>query len=208
MKRKNKIWLIVCLIVTFIVPAGLMIIFPIILDKSWKSVWITGIIESLGWLIFGIIKLVQLSSKTELVSKIVTREIIDFHIDRLKDDEYLADNFIKDKSYTGNFGNPNEGVTPVLVIEGHMTEKERNWVVIVNLNNPKEQFNDIPNPSKKEIEELRELIADHPDKTIKEDIKFLNAFGNEFGNMSRTLPSSQRERDKIEEKKVEEKNAV
>jgi len=208
MKKKYKIWLWVGTGITILIPLVLMIVFPIILDKSWKSVWITGIIEISGWLIAGIIIAIKLGSKTETIQKIITREIVDWHIERIKDDEYIADNFILMGREVGNFGDPIKGVSPVLLMIGYLTEKEQDMVIIINLNNPKEQFTDVFNVTPEQIKELKELIADNPDKTIKEDIKLLNAFGNQFGNISRTLPSSQKERDKIEDEKIEKESSL
>jgi hypothetical protein len=207
MKKQNKTILWISIIATIVILIGLMVVFPIILDKSWGWFWIPAVIFASGWFIFGLIRLIMFLNKSdEVIDKIKVNEAVEYWIDKIKDDEYKADNLIVKEIVPGNYGDPNKGVTPVVMVICHATEKDQTRVLLINLNNYKEQVAELDNPTDVRIKEVRESIVDHPDKEIKERIMENPFMG--MRQIDRTLPSSQKERDKIEEEKKEEKQAV
>lgn len=208
MKKKNKTILIIFLIVSVVLLLAFMIIFPIILKKRWIWVWLPSIIISVSWGIYGLIVLIKkLNESVPTTTAIKTTEVIEWHLNRVKEDENNGDNLILKEKILGRYGEQGKIPTPVLVMDCYGTEKQQRRVIIINLNNWKEEFDELFDPTDEKIEKLKNKISENPVDERFEDVENLTSFGMQ--KIRRPYnPSSQKQRDEIEKKKTEETNAV
>lgn len=211
MKKKNKPYLWIAIILSIVLLIVSLVIFPIILDWSWWWFWTPLIIFGASWIVFGLWVIIKILNKNvEALPEINVKDAVDFHKNRFLEDEDMADNVVKKNIELGRYGGTNkDDPTPVLLIEFEGKESNSKIFTITNLNNYKKEFSDKINPTEEELKRLKNIISEHPVSDATETIDKLNPFtGEVFERIKRPIPSSQKARDEIEKNQIEEKTAI
>jgi len=209
MKKLKKTLLIVFSISSVFILVSLMIIFPIILKTKWFFPFtLPLILISTAWMIYGLIELIRIwNKKTPEIDKIKTTEAVAFHILRVTRDKDNGDNLIIKERVLGRFGEQGTTPTPVLLLICKGEVKKQKRAILINLNNYKEEFSEVSNPSEQKIERLKKIISENPPDDRFEESELLTNWGVQKTRKP-YMPSSQKERDKLNEQKAIEESAV
>lgn len=187
----------------------LLIIPVIIMNGSWW--WFFGplIFFIFVGIIIGVILLViKLNKPKPQQIKISIKDAKSKAIHDMKYDKDNPDNFWIKWHQTLKIGEKGSDMTPIAIFHGVGTELNKNRVVIVNLNNPKETTF-LVDPSDTLLLESIAKIADYPPEEIQEEITTRQgAYG--FPEVVRKIrrPSSLQQKSEKEKKEIEEKNAM
>lgn len=208
-----KLWKIVLIVlgITLVILAFFMIVPVIVMDKSWWWFFAPFIFFIVAYIVAGLII---------LIVKIVTRKkpkekkinITDTKLRAVYDMKYdldNPDNLRIDKSILAKIGEKGAEKTPVLFIKGTGTEMNQTRIIIINLNNPKNEQSSLIDPTEDEIKDAMRMIADHPPEEIFETIKeSMGQFGIPEKITTIRRPSSANEKKKEEEAVAEQKSAM
>lgn len=189
----------------------LVMLIPILSDASWW--WFFGILilSIFAWLIVGIVFAVRaLMKKPPIKLKIDLRDAKQRAIYEMKYDDDNPDNFKILKSRLVRIGERGSEKTPIVVFEGIGTELSQKRVVIINLNNPKQESTPLVDPGKEEIKEAIRLIAEHPpEEEIKEETVIgTDRFGRPVTTTRVRRPSSTEIKEQKEKEAAEEAQAM
>lgn len=203
-----KLWKIILIVlgITFAILTFLMVVPVIIMDKSWWWFFaplIFFVIVYLGiGLVILIIKVITKKSPKEL--KI---NIKDAKLRAVYDTKYdldNPDNLKIEKTTLVRVGEKGAEKTPILVVRGKGTEMNQRRVIIINLNNPKNESTSLIDPIEpEEVDKYTRLIAEHPPEEIIEEIKT----GIGQSGMPETVRKIRRQSTVEEKKKEEEEKA-
>lgn len=150
----------------------LVLVVPvIILEQSWWWFWGVLLGEFGIGLIFGVIFIIlNLRKKPTKTKKINIKDAKERAIYEMKMDLENPDNFKIINSRLERHGEKGAEKTPILIIEGIGTETKTERVVIVNLNNAKEESTRLVDPKEGEVSKGARLIAEHPqEQDIREE---------------------------------------
>lgn len=209
-----KLWKIILIVlgITFAILTFFMIVPVIIMDKSWW--WF------FGPLIFFIVAYI-VAGLVILIIKIITRKkpkemkinIRDAKLRAVYDTKYdldNPDNLKIEKTTLVRVGEKGAEKTPILVVRGKGTEMNQRRVIIINLNNPKNESTSLIDPIEpEEVDKYTKLIAEHPPEEIIEETKTtMGQFGMPETIRKIRRPSTIEQQKKEEEEKAEEANAL
>jgi len=203
-KKLFKI-LMICFGVGSLVILITFTIIAIILKQAW---WfgVPGIIVGSSWALFGFIFLIKkLSKPAEEIPKIDPKDAISNVIELIKNDINFSDNLVIKKTQIQRRGQPGKK-TPILIVMGIGTELNNRIFCLVNLSNPKKEIMPSINPDVEEFAESIRLFAEEPEnEMIKEQTITTLNHGFPTFQTTKTMPSSQKERDELDKKNAEEK---
>lgn len=211
MKKKTKNWLIAWGIISGFWIVLFLVIPVLILKTKWWWFWGIGlIIPSTGWLIYLlVIWIKKLKQIIPEAPKINVKGATAYALEWFKNHEHFADNLELDPRegiQTGRYGTDG---TPILMIRGTGSEKHQDTILLINLNNYKEEINVHTNLSEEKIEKIKNRLSEHPIQEIPDEIERLDERGRPFERVKKWgLPNSQKERDEINKKQQEEKEAI
>ena len=209
-----KLWKIILIVlgITFAILTFFMVVPVIIMDKSWWWFFAPLIFFVIVYLIIGLIILI-IKIVTKKKPKELKINIRDAKLRAVYDTKYDLDNpdNLKIQNTTlVRIGERGSEKTPILVVRGKGTEMNQRRVIIINLNNPKNESTSLIDPIEpEEVDKYTKLIAENPPEEIIEEIK--EGIG-QFGMPERTRkirrPSVAEEKKKEEEIKAEEANSI
>ena len=209
MKRKYKKWLWGTSIGTLVIWIA-SIITILATEWKWLLFWILLGVFGTAWLILGIVLLVKKLKKAEQkIEKIDPEGAIEKIKEKIKKDRDNPDNLQKDWSIIRKMGRKDKEPTPVLIVVFFGSELKHTRCFVVNLNNPKKEIAELKDGSGlPELIVEANAIADYPEEVITEEETKGFMHGMPQVSVKRTIPSSQKERDKITEKEKEDKSAI
>lgn len=209
MKKRHRRWLWGTGIGTLVLWV-IFIILTLALSWRWIVFWILFGTFGTAWLVVGIVFLVKRLKKPEKkIEKIDPQSAIEKVKTIVKEDRDNPDNLEKDWHRIRKLGRKDKEPTPVLIVNFLGSEKKEERPFIVNLNNPNKEIAEMPVGSR--LPELiieANAIADYPEEIITEETRKSFFHGMPEIHTKRQIPSSQKERDKLEEKEKEDKGMI
>ena len=199
--------------ITLVILVFFAVVPWVIMDKSKWWFFTPLIFFGVAYILFGfgylIYKVVTKKKTVEIKLNIKDAKLRAVH--EMKYDLDNPDNFKINKSRLVRIGEKGADKTPILVLIGIGTEMNQKRVIIINLNNPKQESTSLIDPSEedKEIEKSIRLIAEHPpeeERTTTEE--GVDAFGRPTRIIKTRKPTTFEEKKKEEESKAEEANAM
>jgi len=162
-----------------------------------------------GLIVGGIILITKWKKKPIIQQKINLRDAKSRVIYEMKHDEDNPDNFRIDSFEITKEGSAKSEKTPVATFYGIGTELNQKRVVIVNLNNPKHEVTMLIDPTKEEIKQARNSIADNPEEEIREETTIgMDQFNRPITTTKTTRPTSAERKQEEEIKKAEETQVI
>lgn len=208
-----KLWKIVLIVLgsTFAILMFLMIVPVIIMNQSWW--WFFGpfIFFIFAYIVIGVVILIVkiVTKKHPKEKKINIKDAKLRAVYDMKYDPDNPDNLKIERWGAFKIGEKGAEKTPILAIRGKGTEMNQVRVLIINLNNPKNESSSLIDPTEEEIKEAINFIADHPPQEVVEEIRTsIGQFGIPETVKITRRPSSVEEKEKKEEEVAEKGNAM
>jgi len=186
-----------------------LIVPVIILGKSWWWFFIPLIFLLVIWAFIGIIIfIINLRKKTPQQLKLDIKSAKARAIREMMYDSENPDNFKIDQTKLERWGERGAEQTPILILDGKGTEKNQRRVVIINLNNQKQEATKLINPTDDEIERQVKLMAEHPPEEIREEKITSYEGGLPTTRVITRRPSYIEQKKQEEEKKTEQQAGI
>ena len=203
------IWWVLIILAGALFPIVFMIVVPVLLlDKSWWWLWGTLFGEfGIGLVIFVIVLVVKLRKKAPAKIKLSVKKAKERAIYEMKTDTDNPDNFKINKSKLERWGEKGAEKTPILILDGIGTEMKQRRIVIMNLNNPRQESTWLTNPAEEEIKSGIKLMAEHPPEEITEEKLGMDEMGRPTRIITRR-PSVAEKKQEEQEKKADEVSAI
>ena len=186
------------------------LVIPIATKSSWWWFGITFSLIIFLWILAGTVFLISKAFKQKTkTEKINIRAARARAVYEMKYDENNPDNFKINNENVIRVGEAGSERTPVLLLEGKGTECNQRRVIVVNLNNPKQEQTKLIDPTDQDIILAAKLIAEHPQDEIMEKTEMSR---DQFGNptMIKTVKkaSISEQKEAKDKEEAEEKNAM
>jgi len=198
------------LIPTIVIIIGVMLI-PLLSNAPWWIFWLVFGLFALGWILTGGIFLaIKLNKKPPVKLKIDLKDAKNRAIYEMKYDNDNPDNFKINHSKLVRIGERGAEKTPIAVFYGVGTELNQERIIIINLNNPKQESTSLVDPTEKELNEAIRLIAEHPpEEEIKEETTIgTDKFGRPITTTKVRRPSSTELKEQKEKEEAETAQAM
>jgi len=199
------IWKIVLPVIGSLIILAFMLIVPvIILDKSWWWFFGTLILIFIVGIIIGLIMfIIRLGKKSPTKIKLDVKSAKKRAVNEIKYDDDNPDNLKITHSKLERWGEKGSEQTPILIIDGKGTELKQRRVIIMNLNNPKQESTKLTDPSDENIERQVKLMAEHPPEEIREEKETRFEGGIPITRTVTRRPSYYEKKEEEEKKKIE-----